>query len=160
MPIETVGSPGSAHRETPAKALTMALWKTISWGDPLVPKKARIINKWSMISALLWSLNKGKVVGEGEGEALGVVCDLCLAWQIWGFSSDPGVGCRCSRWTGKLQVRSSRVWMSSRRAVRASGYQCQSHHNRPGFDPSVLRHNGIWGAPDEAVLNKVHEKKI
>ncbi len=24
-----------------------------------------------------------------------------------------------------------------------------------GFDPSILRHNGIWGTADEAVLNKV-----
>ncbi len=24
----------------------------------------------------------------------------------------------------------------------------------PGFDPSILRHSGIWGAADEAVLNK------
>jgi hypothetical protein len=25
-----------------------------------------------------------------------------------------------------------------------------------GFDPSILRHRGIWGAADEAVLNKAH----
>jgi hypothetical protein len=25
----------------------------------------------------------------------------------------------------------------------------------PGFDPTILRHNGISGAADEAVLNKV-----
>ncbi len=43
------------------------------------------------------------------------------------------------------------------RVVRASGCQCQSH-NSPGFDPSVLRHSGIWGAADEAVLNNVHPK--
>ncbi len=29
----------------------------------------------------------------------------------------------------------------------------------PGFDPSILRHSGIWGAADEAVLNIVHKKK-
>ncbi len=30
-----------------------------------------------------------------------------------------------------------------------------------GFDPSILRHSGIWGAGDEAVLNNVHSwKKI
>jgi hypothetical protein len=28
-----------------------------------------------------------------------------------------------------------------------------------GFDPSVLRHSGIWGAADEAVLTIVHKKK-
>ncbi len=27
--------------------------------------------------------------------------------------------------------------------------------NRPGFNPGILRHNGIGGAADEAVLNKV-----
>jgi len=28
--------------------------------------------------------------------------------------------------------------------------------NCPGFDPSIRRHSGIWGAPDEAVLTIVH----
>ncbi len=27
-----------------------------------------------------------------------------------------------------------------------------------GFDPSLLRHSGLWEAADSAVLNKVHEK--
>jgi hypothetical protein len=31
--------------------------------------------------------------------------------------------------------------------------------NCPGFDPSILRHSGIWGAADETVLNIVHKKK-
>ncbi len=31
--------------------------------------------------------------------------------------------------------------------------------NSPGFDPNILRHSRIWGAADEAVLNKVHNKK-
>jgi hypothetical protein len=35
-----------------------------------------------------------------------------------------------------------------------SDCQCQN----TGFDPSILRHSGIWGAADEAVLNKVHKK--
>ncbi len=26
-----------------------------------------------------------------------------------------------------------------------------------GFDPRILRHSGIWGAADEAVLNIVHK---
>ncbi len=40
-------------------------------------------------------------------------------------------------------------------------WQCQWRQcrNSPGFDPSILRHSGIWGAADEAVLNCVHEKK-
>ncbi len=29
----------------------------------------------------------------------------------------------------------------------------------PGFDLSILRHRGIWGAADEAVLNTVHRRK-
>ncbi len=28
----------------------------------------------------------------------------------------------------------------------------------PGLDPSILRHSGIWGAADEAVLNNVLKK--
>jgi hypothetical protein len=41
------------------------------------------------------------------------------------------------------------------RVARASDSQCRSR-NCPGFDPSILRHRGISGAADEAVLNKVH----
>jgi hypothetical protein len=40
--------------------------------------------------------------------------------------------------------------------LRAFGCQC----NSPGFDPSIFRHSGIWGAADEAVLNKVHRKPV
>ncbi len=45
------------------------------------------------------------------------------------------------------------------RVVRASDCQCRSR-NSPGFDPSILRHSGVWGAADEAVLNTVHWQKI
>jgi hypothetical protein len=38
--------------------------------------------------------------------------------------------------------------------VRASDCQCRSR-NSAGSNPSNLRHSGIWGAADEAVLNKV-----
>ncbi len=48
--------------------------------------------------------------------------------------------------------------MRSSQVVRASDSQCRSR-NCPGFDPSILRHSGIWGAKDEAVLNIVHKKK-
>ncbi len=68
-------------------------------------------------------------------------------------------------YSGSVQVsavihimRSSRVWMRSSRVVRASDSQCRSR-NCPGFYPSILRHSGIWGAADEAVLNIVHKKK-
>ncbi len=45
-------------------------------------------------------------------------------------------------------------WMRSSLVVRASDCQCTSC-NGPGFDPSIRRHSGIWGAADEAVLNIV-----
>ena len=38
---------------------------------------------------------------------------------------------------------------------------CQRQsHNSPGFDPSILRHSGILGAADEAVLTNVLKKII
>jgi hypothetical protein len=37
--------------------------------------------------------------------------------------------------------------------------QCLSRNSPHGFDPSILRHSGIWGAADKAVLNNVHKKK-
>jgi hypothetical protein len=71
----------------------------------------------------------------------------------------------------KIRMRFSRVWMRFSqswmrfsqscmrlsRVVRASDSQCRSR-NCPGFDPSILRHSGIWGATDETVLNTVHKK--
>jgi hypothetical protein len=48
--------------------------------------------------------------------------------------------------------------MRSSRVVRASDSQCRSR-NCPGFDPSILRHSGIIGAADEAVLNIVQKNK-
>jgi hypothetical protein len=44
--------------------------------------------------------------------------------------------------------------MRSSLVVKASDCQCPSC-NGPGFDPSIRRHSGIWGAADEAVLNIV-----
>ncbi len=46
----------------------------------------------------------------------------------------------------------------SSRVVRAPDCQSQSP-NSPGFDPSILRHIGIWGAAYEAVWNKVQKRK-
>jgi hypothetical protein len=46
------------------------------------------------------------------------------------------IACKSHPW-----MRSSRVWMSNE------------------FDPSILRHSGIWGAADETVLNNVLKKK-
>ncbi len=49
-------------------------------------------------------------------------------------------------------------WMRSSRVVRASDCQCRSRKS-PEFNPSILRHSGIGGAADEAVLKKVHNKQ-
>ncbi len=48
--------------------------------------------------------------------------------------------------------------MRSSLVVRASDCQFTSC-NGPGFDPSIRRHSGIWGATDEAVLNIVLNKR-
>jgi hypothetical protein len=48
--------------------------------------------------------------------------------------------------------------MRSGRVLRAADSQCRSR-NCPGFDLSILRHSGILGAADEAVLNIVHKRK-
>ncbi len=48
--------------------------------------------------------------------------------------------------------------MRPSQVVRAADCQCRSR-NSPGFDPSILRHSGIWGVADEAVLNTVHIKE-
>jgi hypothetical protein len=56
-----------------------------------------------------------------------------------------------------MRMRCSRMWMRSSRVVRASDSQCRSR-NCLGFDPSILRHSGIWGAANEAVLNIVNKK--
>ncbi len=52
----------------------------------------------------------------------------------------------------------NKLWMRSSLVVRASDCQCTSC-NGPGFDPSIRRHSGIWGAADEAVLNIVRTKR-
>ncbi len=65
---------------------------------------------------------------------------------------------RCSRvWMRcrRVWMRCSQVWMRCKPRGRASENQCRSR-NCPGFDPNILRHSGISGAADEAVLNKVH----
>ncbi len=50
------------------------------------------------------------------------------------------------------------MWMRSSLVIRSSDCQCRSCKS-PGFDPSILRHRGIWGAADEAMLNTVHRRK-
>ncbi len=78
--------------------------------------------------------------------------------RVWMRSSR--VGMRSGRVfmrSGRVWMRSGRGWMRSGRLVRASDSQCRSH-NCPWFDPSILRHSGIWGSADKAVLNNVHKK--
>ncbi len=63
-----------------------------------------------------------------------------------------------SNFSAVLLMRSSLVLrMRSSLVVRAFDCQCTSC-NGPGFDPSIRRHSGIWGAADEAVLNTVWKK--
>jgi hypothetical protein len=50
------------------------------------------------------------------------------------------------------------MWMTSSQAVRASGCQCQCRKS-PWFDPSILRHSGICGTEDKAVLINLHKKQ-
>jgi hypothetical protein len=50
------------------------------------------------------------------------------------------------------------LWMRSSRIVMASDSQCWSR-NCPGFYLSILWHSLTWGAPDEAVFNKVRREK-
>ncbi len=64
---------------------------------------------------------------------------ILFEWKIQIFAYRP-----------KIEMRSSLV-------VRASNCQCSSC-NGPGFDPSIRRHSGIWGAADEAVLKIVRKK--
>jgi hypothetical protein len=65
----------------------------------------------------------------------------------------------CRGWIrfSRVWMRFSQSWMRFSRVVRASDSQCRSR-NCTGFDPSILRHSGIWGAADETVLNTVHKK--
>ncbi len=58
----------------------------------------------------------------------------------------------CGKWVGGVQIR----WLVKGLALCLLCGQCRSR-NCPGFDPSILRHSGIWGAADETVLNTVHK---
>jgi hypothetical protein len=61
---------------------------------------------------------------------------------------------------GPTPIRYTRedwIRMRSSLVFRAPDCQCASCIG-PGFDPSIRRHSGIWGAADEAVLNLVRKK--
>ncbi len=81
------------------------------------------------------------------------------------FCLDPDPTCQWMR-SSLVWMRSSLVWMRSSlvlmrssQVFRASDCQCTSC-NGPGFDPSIRRYSGIWGAADEAVYVKEKKKKI
>jgi hypothetical protein len=58
------------------------------------------------------------------------------------------------------QVCKIHQWMRSSRVVRAADTDSQCRcRNCPRFDPSILRHSGILGVTDEAVLNIEYKKK-
>ncbi len=62
-------------------------------------------------------------------------------WDLVEFGWDLA---KCGWDLAELWMRSSRVWMRSSRVVRAFDSQRRSRNCR-GFDPSILRHSGIWG---------------
>ncbi len=66
----------------------------------------------------------------------------------------------CSPFLFSRSAHYNNIFSSARscRAVKANDSQCRSR-NCPGFDPSILRHSGIWGAANEAELNIVYKKK-
>ncbi len=79
------------------------------------------------------------------------------AQKIWNSQLvlDPKLWLKESRILHVILDNKVKMCMRSSRVVRASSdYQCQSR-NCPGFDPSILRHNGIWGPADETVLKYI-----
>ena len=60
----------------------------------------------------------------------------------------------------KCILRAKFVYRGSDLAELFRVPDCQFRsRNSPWFDPSILRHRGIWRAADKTVLNKVHLKK-
>jgi hypothetical protein len=45
------------------------------------------------------------------------------------------------------------------KVVQSADWHCNTAP-RPGFSPSILRHRGIWGVADKAVLNKIRKKPL
>ncbi len=93
-------------------------------------------------------------------------------------------GCQCISHNQGVTKRCRLSWLTNRRSciwaqmqgeggrcgISANEYRSQLDfrdltpyltygRNSPGFDPSILRHSGIWRAADEAVWNNVHKKK-
>ncbi len=80
-------------------------------------------------------------------------------WTTTRHTSSSQISKGNGRWEEKLELQCgtlicNMMWMRSSRVVRASHCLCRSR-NSPGFYPSILRHSGIWGAADAAVLKTV-----
>ncbi len=57
-------------------------------------------------------------------------------------------------WTTELYISwTDKIWWDLAERLERLHVNAKSRTS-PGFDPSVLRHSEIWGAADEAVLNK------
>ncbi len=99
--------------------------------------------------------------GYNDGTCLHILL-LYLTW-ICPFSLVPAVSLhkKSRSWDGATLLTSYKnqvIVMRSSLVVRASDCQYTSC-NGPGFDLSIRRHSGIWGAADEAVLNIVRTKR-
>jgi len=80
-----------------------------------------------------------------------------IGMQKWRYR-DTDTVCKLGMQSKNMQKQRYSTLVCKAWVVRASGCQCQSC-NSPGFDPSILRHSGIWGAAYEELLNNVHKKK-
>ncbi len=74
----------------------------------------------------------------------------------------PSCGWDLDKWAWDLQPSVDEIWTScgwdlAQCFDRLYVSACQSR-SIPGFNPNILRQSGIWGAANEAVFNKVHEK--
>ncbi len=68
-----------------------------------------------------------------------------------------------------LSSPNSSICVHYRTGIKFCGWDLAEWLERPtvnaevatvlGFDPLILRHSGIWGAADKAVLNTLHRKK-
>jgi hypothetical protein len=79
-------------------------------------------------------------------------------------SAPPSAHCAltkcCPPWAQLDQFKSTR-WMGSSRLDEISRLWMRSNwvwmRSSHGFNPSIFRHSGIWGAVDEAVMKNVHK---
>ncbi len=111
------------------------MWK-LGLRGRAIPRKG--IHKWDFHCSVLG------VRGELFLIFLGGIFYVFFGWDLAQCGWDLA---QCKWDLAQLRMRSS----------PASDGQCTSC-NGPGFDPSIRRHSGIWGAADEAVFNIVRKK--